>query len=133
RHRDVQIAAADRLVDDARRAQPRCADLVDGLGGNLLGDAALDLSLAARDLALTGLQYLAEYDLLNLLGSHLGALERGRDGGSAEVGGVERREATAHLSKRRPGGAENHGLGHAGQLTDALQLGCPPRALPQRD
>ena len=45
---------------DPGGADARGADLVDGLRGDLLGDAALDLGLARRDLALAGLEDLAE-------------------------------------------------------------------------
>ena len=45
-------------------------------------------------------------------GADVGALERGRDRGAAELGGVERGEAAAELADRRAGGAEDHGLGH---------------------
>ena len=82
--------------------------------GDLLRDAGLDLRLAARDLALAGLEHLAEHHVLDLVGRDLGALERGRDRGAAEVGGVERGEAAAHLAERRARGAEDHGLGHRG-------------------
>ena len=54
-------------VDDADRADARGAHLVDRLGGHLLRDAALDLSLARGDLALAGLQHLAHHDLLHLV------------------------------------------------------------------
>ena len=56
------------MVGEAERAHARGADLVDRLRGDLLRDAALDLGLARGDLALAGLQDLAEDDLLDLLG-----------------------------------------------------------------
>ena len=40
---DLEVAGADRLVEHPDRADARRADLVDGLRGDLLGDAALDL------------------------------------------------------------------------------------------
>jgi hypothetical protein len=52
--------------------------------------------------------------VLDLLGADLRALERSGDGGAAEIGGVERGEAAAHLAERGAGGAEDHGLGHLG-------------------
>ena len=52
----------------ADRAHARGADLVDGLRGDLLRDPGLDLRLARGDLALAGLEDLAEDDLLDLLG-----------------------------------------------------------------
>ena len=51
------------------RAHAGGADLVDRLRGDLLGDPALDLRLARGDLALAGLEHLAEDDRLDLLGS----------------------------------------------------------------
>jgi hypothetical protein len=83
---------ADRRVEDADRAHARGADLVDGLRGDLLGDAGLDLRLARRDLALTGLEHLAHDDVLDLLGLDVRALERALDRGPAELRGVERCE-----------------------------------------
>ena len=76
------------------------------------GMPAVDLRLARGDLALAGLQHLAHDDVLDLLGLDAGALERGLDRDAAELGGVERREAAAHLADRGAGGAEDHGLGH---------------------
>ena len=109
---DLHVAGADRLVDDRRRAQAGGADLVDRLGGDLLGDAGLDLGLARGDLPLAGLQDLTHDDVLDLLGLDPGALQRGLDRDGAELGGVERGEAAAHLADGGAGGAEDHGLGH---------------------
>ena len=121
-------------------AEPGGADLVHGLRGDLLRDPALDLGLAARDLSLPRLEHLTEHHVLDLLGRHLGPLERGRDGGAAEIGGVEGREAAAQLAERRAGGTEDHGLGHLGAVSwlsagsghanDTGGLHCtPPMAL----
>ena len=63
----LEVAGADRLVEQPDRAHARGADLVDRLGGDLLRDPALDLSLARGDLPLPGLQHLAYHDLLDLL------------------------------------------------------------------
>ena len=75
-HCHVEVAGAHRLVDHARRAQAGGAHLVHGLRRDLLRDAGLDLSLARGDLALPGLKDLAVDDVLDLVGAHLGALER---------------------------------------------------------
>ena len=88
-----EVAGADRLIDQPDRADPRRADLVDRLGGDLLGDPALDLGLARGDLALAGLQHLPIDDLLDLSGLDVGALEGAADRLAAEVGGVERARA----------------------------------------
>jgi hypothetical protein len=91
RDRDVEVADPHGLVDDARRAQARGADLVDGLARDLLRDAGLDLGLAARDLALAGLEDLPEDHVLDLVWLYLRPLERRGDCGAAELGGVEAR------------------------------------------
>ena len=57
--------------------------------GTSFGMPALDLGLARGDLALAGLEHLAHHDVLDLLGLDVGALERGRDRGAAQLGGVE--------------------------------------------
>ncbi len=80
-----------------------------------LGMPGLDLRLARRDLPLAGLQHLAHHDVLDLLRLDPGALERGLDRDAPELGGVERREAAAHLADRRACGAEDHSLGHGGE------------------
>ena len=76
--------------------------------GTSLRDAGLDLGLARGDLALAGLQDLAEDHLLDLVGLDLGALQRGGDRLAAEVGGVERGQRPAHLAEGGAGGAEDH-------------------------
>ncbi len=65
---DLHVARADRLVEDHGGAHARGADLVDGLRGDLLGDAGLDLGLARGDLTLSGLQHLTHDDVLDLSG-----------------------------------------------------------------
>ena len=96
----------------ADRADARRADLVDGLRGDLLRDAALDLRLARGDLALARLEHLADHDLLTCSGFDLGALERRGDRVAAQIGRVEACERAAQLAERRAGGAEDHGLWH---------------------
>ena len=54
--------------------------------GTSFGIPRLDLRLSRRNLALPGLQHLAEDHLLDLLGLDPGALERGHDHLSAELG-----------------------------------------------
>ena len=86
---DLDVAGADRRVEQPDGAHPRGAHLVDRLRGDLLRDPGLDLRLAGRDLALAGLEHLAHDDVLDLLGRDLGALERGLDRGAAELGRVD--------------------------------------------
>ncbi len=85
------VARANRLVEDHGGADARGAHLVDRLGGDLLGDARLDLGLTRGDLALAGLQHLAHHDVLDLSGLHPRAIERGLDRERSELGCVERR------------------------------------------
>ena len=104
---DLAVAGADPLVGEAERAHARGADLVDRFRGDLLRDAALDLGLARGNLALAGLQDLAEDDLLDLLGADAGALQGGLD--------RDARRARARRAKRgrrpscRPGCARFRG------------------------
>lgn len=105
---DLEVAGADRLVGDPERAHARGTDLVDGFRGDLLRDAALDLGLARGDLALAGLQHLAEDDLLDLLGADAGALQRRLDRDPAELGRFERSEGAAHLADRGARGTKDH-------------------------
>ena len=76
---ELEVACAHSLVDQADGPQARGTDLVDRLGGDLLGNPRLDLGLPGRDLALTRLQHLAHHHVLDLVGLDLGALERGLD------------------------------------------------------
>ncbi len=87
---NLDIARANRLVEDHGGAHTRGAHLVDGLRGDLLGDAGLDLSLARGDLTLPGLQHLTHHDVLDLSGLDARALEGSLDRDRAELGGVER-------------------------------------------
>ena len=109
---DLEVARADRRVEDPGRADARRAHLVDRLRRHLLGDPRLDLRLARGDLPLAGLDHLAHDDVLDLLGLDAGALERGLDRGAAELGRVERGEAAAELADRGARGTEDDGLGH---------------------
>ena len=110
---DLEVAGADRLVGEPDRPHPRGADLVDRLRGHLLRDPGLDLRLARGDLALAGLQHLAEDHLLDL------RRRRPRRARApprsprrrAPVASFER-ERAAHLPERGAGGAEDDCLGH---------------------
>ena len=52
------------------------------------------------------------------LAADVRALERRLDRDAAELGGVERGQAAAHLADRGAGGAEDDGLGHGSSLCD---------------
>src|ERR1700729_2305923 len=114
---DVEVPDADGVVEQAGRANSGRADLVDRLRGDLLGDPALDLRLARGNLALAGLEHLAEHDVLDLIGRDVGTLERRLDRGSAELGRIDAGQAAAEFADRRPGGREDHGLGHVVSLS----------------
>ena len=94
------------------------------------GMPRLDLRLARGDLALAGLDHLTHDHVLDLLRLDAGALERGLDGGAAELGGVERREAAAELADRGARGTEDHGLGHrisVSRFGSGAQAGAGPQ------
>ena len=109
---ELDVAGADRRIEQPGRPDSRGAHLVDRLGGDLVRDAGLDLRLARGDLALAGLDHLTHDHVLDFLGRHVGTLERGLDRGAAELGGIDGRKAAAQLSDRRAGGGQDHGLGH---------------------
>jgi hypothetical protein len=52
----------------------------------------------------------------DLLGRHVGPLERRLDGDSSQLGGRQRREAPAQLADRRTGRAEDDGSWHVREL-----------------
>ena len=64
------------------------------------------------------LEHLAHHDVLDLLGRHVGALQRGLDGDAAELGGVQGRQAAAELADGRAGGAKDHGAWHTNGESD---------------
>ncbi len=109
---DLEVTRADGLVEHPDRADARRADLVDGLGGDLLGDAALDGRLARGDLPLAGLEDGAHHDVVHVAAVYARALERRLDGDAAELGGLHRRQAAAQLPHGGPGRTQDHGLGH---------------------
>ena len=69
-----------------------------------------------------GLEDLAHDDVLHLVGRDVGALERRGDGGRAELGGIDGRQAAAHLADGRTCGTEDHGLGHVPKASDVACL-----------
>ena len=63
----VALAGTDQLVGQVDGVQARQADLVDGDGGHVHRDAALDRGLAGGDLAGAGLEDLAHDHVVDLL------------------------------------------------------------------
>ena len=124
---ELEVACAHSLVDHADGPQARGTDLVDRLGGDLLGNPRLDLGLPGGDLALTRLQHLAHHHVLDLVGLDLGALERGLDCPPAELGRVDARQASAELAKRCADCTEYNGPAHRPLLVSLALTDLYPR------
>src|SRR5262249_52879902 len=124
---DVDVARANRLIEDPDRPHARGADLVDRLGRDLTRDPCLDLRLARGDLPLPGLQDLAVDDALDLVGLHLGPLERLGHRGASQIGGVEGRKPAAHLPEGGPGGGEDDRPRHLRLSSEPLRGAFPSR------
>jgi hypothetical protein len=92
----VDRAAGQRLGAHDDRLHARAADLVDGARLDRLGQARLKRNLAGGGLAEAGRQHAAHIDALDVLALHTGALDRGFDGGGAQVG---RRNVGEHARK----------------------------------
>ena len=78
-HDDLVVARPDHLVGDRHRPDPGGADLVDGVGGHVHGDAGGHGGLAGRRLPDAGLQHLAHDHVLHVSRLDARALERGAD------------------------------------------------------
>src|SRR5262249_1769175 len=91
---------------------PRQADLVDGERGDGHGHSGLDRRLPRRDLALPGLQHLADDHVIDLLGPDPRPLEGGRDREPAEVHGRDRRHLARELPDGRAGRRDDDRAGH---------------------
>jgi len=90
------------------------------MGGRRHGhrDAAVDRGLAGRDLTGAGAQHVAHVDVVDLLGRHAGALQRGLDGETTQRGGGERRERPRQLADRGacPSDDDRSGHGRSSEL-----------------
>ncbi len=115
---DLDVAGADRRVEQRDRAHPRRADLVDRLRADLHRDAGVDLRLARGDLPLAGLQHGPSRRARPARARRPARSSAPAIAIAAELGRVERREPAAELADRRAGAAEDHCRGH---LRAALQ------------
>ena len=104
--------AADRLIAERDRAQPRAAELVDAVGGRLERDAGADRGLARRVLAFAGGEDLAHDDLGHSPGSTFGAPHRLRDRDLAEFMRRQAGQPAVERPDRRAGGAGDDDVGH---------------------
>jgi hypothetical protein len=75
---------------------------------------------------LTGLEYLAEADQLDVRGADPGALEGSGDRNAAEFGRIDRGKSATHLAESGAGGGENHCAGHLPPFMGGVEnLGSP--------
>src|SRR3546814_8052616 len=109
---DARVADAYRLGADRHGAQAGTAELVDLVGGALIGDTRLDGRLAGWVLALTGGEDLAEDGLVDFGRLDLGALQRLFDRQRAELRGSQAGQASIEGPDRSAGRACNYALGH---------------------
>jgi hypothetical protein len=82
-------AGLDLLRTQRNGTQSRTADLVDAPRWRIHGYARSDGRAPRRPLTLCSREHLTENDFGNIAGLHIGALERGLDGNSAEFMGRE--------------------------------------------
>ena len=84
---DVGIAGQDGASAFDDGFHTGTANHTDGVSGNGIGDASLDGDLACDVLALSSGQDAAEHQLVNILGSDVGALQRFLNDDSAHLRG----------------------------------------------
>ena len=109
---DVELAGADQLVGHRDRVQPRQAHLVDGQGGHVHRDAALDRGLPGGDLPGAGLDHMTHDHVVDLVAGDPRALQRRGDGEPAEVHRGEPLERTRQLPDGRAGTPDDHRTWH---------------------
>src|SRR6185295_9932782 len=91
----------------------RAAHLVEGVGGDGLGNAGGDGGLSTGSLALTGLEDVAHPDFLDLRRVDAGTLEGGLDGDGAELRRGERGQGPQEAPDGSTGCADDHDVtGH---------------------
>ena len=125
------LAEAHERVADGDGPQAGGADLVDGLGADVLGDAGRERDLARRDVALAGLDDGADDAVLDVLGGEAAALDGAARGGGAELDGADRAESAQQAGERRASGAEDDGR-HGGQSTIGVRGDDPAAPGPGR-
>src|SRR3546814_3800842 len=108
---DARVADAYRLGADRHGAQAGTAELVDLVGGALIGDTRLDGRLAGWVLALTGGEDLAEDGIVDLGRLDLGAPQRLFDRHRAERRGSQAGPASIREPDTSTGGAGHYDTG----------------------
>src|SRR5271165_4800853 len=120
---DLGITVADRLIAERHGAQSRTAELVDAIGGHLIGDAGGDRGLAGRVLALAGGEDLAHDHLANFFRLDIGAPKRLDDRDLAELVRRQTAEPTVESPNGGAGSARNHDIGHRGSPRRITRIG----------
>jgi hypothetical protein len=111
-HDDVVATGRDHQLRDLDRADRRRADLVDRVGGDLLGDSRADRGLPRRRLARSCLEHLPHNDVAHIRGRDARPLEAGADRDRAELGRRDVRQPTAEAAERRANGGDDDGACH---------------------
>jgi hypothetical protein len=124
-----RLAELDVLGGGGDRVQSGKADLVDGERGHGHRDGGPDRRLPGGDLALPGLQHVAEDDVLDRLGSHPGPLHGGGRRQAAKLDGRQGREGASEAADRRACARADHGFGsleHALSPFECARSSLPP-------
>src|SRR5262249_21743033 len=109
---EVGVAGADRLGGEHDRLEAGAADLVDGEGGDGVGQSRLEGGLARRVLAEPRLEDVADDDLVDAVRRGAGPFECFADGDGAELRGRHLAEGAEILADGRADGGEDQGIGH---------------------
>ena len=109
---DVELADADQLVRHRDGVQPRQAHLVDGQGGDVHRDAALDRGLPGGDLPGPGLDHVPHDHVVDLAAGDADLLQGRGDREPAEVHRGEPLERTRQLADGRPRTPDDHRTRH---------------------
>ena len=108
--------AADQLVGQRDRMQPRQAHLVDRDGGHVHRHAAGDRRLPRGDLAAARLQHLTHDHVVDLLGREAGPLDRAANRDPAELRRRNRRQTTVESTHRGACPGHENRRNHANKL-----------------
>lgn len=100
--------AREHVVREHGGAHARTAHLVDGRAARGERQPRAERGLTGRRLAEAGRQHAAHQRLVDLRGLQSGALERGGDGGGAQLRRGERGEFALKGRHRRAGGGDDH-------------------------
>ena len=114
REHQVDVAGLDRFDGVHDRLKARAADAIDGFRRDLDRHARLDRRLARHVHAGARLQHAAHDHVADVGRVDAGARDGLANDDRAEVGGRKIFEGSAEGADRRPAGAENDGVIHAG-------------------